>query len=407
MIRQFHIDNFKSLVDFSLPPPPHDLPRFACVVGLNGAGKSTLLQAFDFIACLIAGDVDAWLTRRSWEKQDLTSRFSRKKLIGFRLVFEFADIGTVEWSGSFNAIQLRCTAESVRVDAQEVLAIGDTGLKVGQDIGEPLLYPLHGLNFQGSTMSLLKPDNLHPAIRSLMHFVRGMKSLDMLSPQAMRRRAKEGADVGYGGERLSAFLHGMDKGRKETLLAAMRGFYPRVHAWETRALRAGWKDLHVTEDYHDIHGNPVDIPARQVNDGMLRILAILAQTLPEESGWGRGAWGQGTWGRQERTCLLFDEIENGINPELMDKLLRHLREAPQQIIATTHSPMVLNYLPEEEARKAVLLLYRDALGITRAVRYFDLPSTRSKLALLGPGEVFVDCDLDQLSQEADGLSLAA
>jgi AAA15 family ATPase/GTPase len=43
MIKSIYIDNFKSLVDFSLPPAPHDLAKFTCVIGLNGAGKSTLL----------------------------------------------------------------------------------------------------------------------------------------------------------------------------------------------------------------------------------------------------------------------------------------------------------------------------------------------------------------------------
>ncbi|WP_435521353.1 AAA family ATPase, partial [Aeromonas caviae] len=39
MLTRFEIDNFKSLVGFSLP-----LSRFNCLIGLNGAGKTTLLQ---------------------------------------------------------------------------------------------------------------------------------------------------------------------------------------------------------------------------------------------------------------------------------------------------------------------------------------------------------------------------
>lgn len=47
MLQRVYLDNFKSLVDFSLPPKsdPHDLPSFSCLVGLNGSGKSTILQA--------------------------------------------------------------------------------------------------------------------------------------------------------------------------------------------------------------------------------------------------------------------------------------------------------------------------------------------------------------------------
>lgn len=43
MIHSIKIDNFKFLVNFSLP-----LAKFSCLIGLNGAGKTTLLQVFDF-----------------------------------------------------------------------------------------------------------------------------------------------------------------------------------------------------------------------------------------------------------------------------------------------------------------------------------------------------------------------
>jgi len=103
--------------------------------------------------------------------------------------------------------------------------------------------------------------------------------------------------------------------------------------------------------------------------------------------------------------VLFDEIENGINPELMQKLVQLLLGAERQVIVTTHSPLVLNYLPDEVAREAVLLLFRNSAGHTKAVRLFDLPSTQKKLTLLGPGEVFVDTNLEALPAEAMALEL--
>jgi len=105
--------------------------------------------------------------------------------------------------------------------------------------------------------------------------------------------------------------------------------------------------------------------------------------------------------------VLFDEIENGINPELMQKLVGLLLEAPRQVVVTTHSPLVLNYLPDAVAKESVLLLYRNKEGHTKVVRLFDLPSTQKKLALLGPGEVFVDTNLGDLPAEAMTLSQIA
>ena len=108
MIKGFYIDNFKSLVDFRMPPAPHQLGSFTCLVGLNGAGKSTVLQAFDFVGHLANGEVRAWLKQREWKTSDLTSRYLKKKLIQFELAIETPGEGRIVWSGSFNTLRMGC-----------------------------------------------------------------------------------------------------------------------------------------------------------------------------------------------------------------------------------------------------------------------------------------------------------
>jgi|GEM_PF-2499690 len=75
-----------------------------------------------------------------------------------------------------------------------------------------------------------------------------------------------------------------------------------------------------------------EIDAGQLNDGLLRILAILAQTESHQS-----------------SLLLLDEVVDGINPEIVEKLVDTLVSSPIQIIVTTHSPMILNYLDDTVA----------------------------------------------------------
>jgi AAA15 family ATPase/GTPase len=99
MIKSFYIDNFKSLVDFRLPPRSHKLGQFTCLVGLNGAGKSTVLQAFDFVGHLANGEVASWLKQREWKTSDLTSRFLKlKKLIQFEIEVEVTETGRIVWA---------------------------------------------------------------------------------------------------------------------------------------------------------------------------------------------------------------------------------------------------------------------------------------------------------------------
>lgn len=398
MIRHFYIDNFKSLVDFALPA---GLGQFSCLIGLNGAGKSTLLKAFDFVGQLTSGRVKDWLAQRDWEKSDLTSRFLNKQLIAFKVGFEFPGLGPVVWEGSFNASLLRCTSESISHQGREVLRLADGVLKVTKrgSMAETD-WPLSGLTYQGSVLSLLKAKEYHPAVQEVKVFTSHLRSLDMLSPHLMRKRAKEATDVGYGGERLSAYLHGFSKATRQELLVALQGIYPQVSNWETSALRSGWKDLRVQEQYPDASGKALETPALQLNDGMLRVLTVLAQTL---GGAPEADPDKKTDGHQDYRCLLFDEIENGINPEIMGQVVAYLLRARQQIIVTSHSPMILNYLPDDVAQQAVVMLYRTPQGHTKAVRFFDLPETRDKLALLGPGEVFVDTELAQLANRAEAL----
>ena len=126
--------------------------------------------------------------------------------------------------------------------------------------------------------------------------------------------------------------------------------------------------------------------ARHINDGMLRLIAILAELATPNR------------------FLLFDEIENGINPELVEFLIDKLVNATQQVLVTTHSPMILNYLEDDIARAGVIYLYKTSQGFTKSIPFFSIPSLAEKLTVMGPGEAFVDTKLSELDQEIQSIS---
>lgn len=371
MIRHLKIDNFKSLVEFSLP-----LAKFNCLIGLNGAGKTTLLQALDFMSQLMAGQVKQWLRDRDWTTSDLNCRMLKKQLITLEATLSLPSSQLVKWEASFNPKQMRCTSESVVADGRIVLKVADGQVSVAGERFEPIAF-----DYQGSVLSQLKASLLDkvPVLAELKAFIVNIKSLELLSPHLMRQRAREAADIGTGGEKLSAFLHSLPVEGRIALIENLKAFYPHLKEIQTSTLRSGWKKLVLRENF----ASGLETEARHINDGMLRLLAILAQTKTDHS------------------FLLFDEIENGINPELIEKLMQQLLAAPQQVMVTTHSPMILNYLPDEVAKESVILLYKTRQGITRCKRYFDIPDTANKLKALGPGEVFVDTDLTALVQQLE------
>ena len=56
MFRKLKVDNFKSLVDFSVEFTP-----MSVIIGNNATGKSSVLQAIDFLCGSVKQDTFLWL----------------------------------------------------------------------------------------------------------------------------------------------------------------------------------------------------------------------------------------------------------------------------------------------------------------------------------------------------------
>jgi predicted ATPase len=378
-LRSIYVDNFKSLVDFRL-----SLAAFTCLIGLNGSGKSTVLQAIDFISRLFKGNVSQWLEQRQWKPGDLNSKLSGKSNLKLGIDLSSAD-RNFSWDCSFNRSLLRCTQETLRLNGQALLSVADGHYWFGDVVhaGSTAARTKIAFEYEGSILSQLKDEVLPKPLLPLKRFLQQTASLDLLAPQLLRKRAVQSqGELGMGGERLSAFLSELSDEQRSTLGTQLKTAYPHLEQFVTRSLRAGWKELGIREQFGD---KGLYTEARHINDGMLRLMAILAEILTDHQ------------------FLLFDEIENGINPELVEFLLDVLVNAHQQILVTTHSPMILNYLDDSVAQAGVQYLYKTPEGFTRAVPFFSIPSLAAKLEVMGPGEAFVDTHLSRLTEEIDAM----
>ena len=379
-IKHLHVDNFKSLVEFDLP-----LAKFSCLVGLNGSGKSTVLQFFDFLSQQVKGDLDSWLTSRQWKPVDLSSKLTRRQNISFTVSLLHRDNFEIKWVASFNRQTLRCTSERVDWQGQTLLKVedGKYALWTLNQQRESVLAGDITFDYQGSAISQIRESQLPPEILMLKRFLLGLHALDLLAPELLRQRAREGGDsLGLGGEKLSAFLYEIGEERRLEIQGKLRSIYPQFQQFDISALQAGWKKLTVREQFA---GTMVKTEARHVADGFLRMLAVFAQLSKEQS------------------FLLLDEIENGVNPELIEFLIDELVAARPQVLITTHSPMVLNYLSDGTAIDGVIYLYKNLLGATQAMRLFEIPAMREKLTVMGAGEVYEDTLLTQLNREIMGV----
>lgn len=374
MIKSVRMVNFKSLAAVTIP-----LGHFNCLVGMNGAGKSTVLQALDFLSQLMRGDVQGWLDRRGWTAADLKCKLRSELNITFNVSFATSAGSTLTWIGTFNRTDLRCTQEEVvlisgdKVDSKVLRMSGQTYSLGGRETQSI------AFQYQGSILSALKDAELSGPLLEFRDALRRIRSLELLSPDKLRKSARVSEhDIGQGGERLSAYLDNIKGDRRTRLVELLQKFYPALIDFKITSQKSGWKKLSVFEQFGS---QKLETEALHLNDGLLRILAVLTQA------------------DADRSLLLLDELENGINQEIVEILVDTLLQSPQQLLVTTHSPLLLNYLPDDVARKAVQFLYKTPQGETRCQSFFSIPRMAAKLEAMGPGDAFVDTDLRLLSRE--------
>lgn len=360
-----------------------NLSKFNCLIGMNGSGKTTILQGLSLIAQVMRGDVNGWLDERGWEIGDLASTLHPRQNIHLNVRYRTSEGVKVAWSGIMKRGARHCSSELVVIDDTRQLWLVDGKLdQVGDEFHLPSIVKGSQIimDYQGSILSHLKEEFLPKSVLEMRDALRQTRSLELLSPDLLRKRARNSDDsgIGTGGEKLSAFLSQLTGDKRKELIELLGKFYPNIDNFKITNQRSGWKKLTIIERFDN---KTIETEARHLNDGLLRVLAILAQT------------------KSSHPFILLDEIENGINPEIVAPLVDALVQSPQQMLVTTHSPMILNYLDDDTARESVQFVYKGPDGSTRVRRFFDIERINRKLDVMGPGEAFVDTDLRALTQE--------
>ena len=381
MITHFHIENFRSLANFDLPPGGHELGGFTCLIGMNGAGKTTLLQAFDFTAHLMSGSVVDWVVSRGWDAWDLRTKFGSEGDIRLSVALILSEGRRARWDATYAVEGFRCVEETVSLDERELLKLQiDGSLRLMGRNKKADEFQQIPFEFQGSILSSLRLEGYAPELKEVKEMILGLHSLELLSPHLIRRSSRASEDVGPGGERLAGFLFRLNETQRKDLLEQLRHIYPQVTSLQIQKKPDNLLGLLVKEQAL----GEAELTEANLNDGFLRVLVMLSQAYDTQ-----------------HSILLLDEIENGINPAVVDNLMKFLvslghGDRQVQVIVTTHSPVILNYLDDDVAREGVILLYKTPDGRTLSKRYFDVPENAVKLRALGPGEVFLDTSIEAL-----------
>lgn len=120
------------------------------------------------------------------------------------------------------------------------------------------------------------------------------------------------------------------------------------------------------------------VDARQLSDGTLRCIAVLAAVLIGEPG----------------SMVMIEELDNGIHPARVYKLVEQLitigRERNIDIIITTHNATLLNSYKKDELM-GVSVVYRDTeRGTSKIQSFIEIENFPAMLAAGGLGDAMID-----------------
>ena len=355
MIRTLWIESFKAFSDDpGREAPGITLQPFTVLVGPNGAGKSTILQAIDTLGWLSNGTIKEMLDAHHWEYADLAHLRDSHTKTSVEAEINLPDAPRMRWRLTLSSRRAPSVA-SEWIRKEEGDAWRNIILRSGRNLAR--LPEREGLGEETTTLSLqsswlatvdVKADRSHfPALVELTQWARRIRAYYFLDPVALRApsrgKGEKFDELGLHGENLASFL-GRIKSRRPSdfarLIERVRAHYPRLVDIHVRRKSYGWTHLEITEKWN---GEEATFNARQVSDGLLRLIAVAAMHEMREA----------------PSVLLLDEIENGLHPRLLRGLVAMLEELTRsgltQVIATTHSPITLNYVSSPES---VLLVTR-------------------------------------------------
>jgi predicted ATPase len=384
MLKRIRLKDFKSFVDEEVEVAPLTL-----LVGANASGKSNFLDALRFLQGLVSG-----LTLS--EVLNGEKRFGPKAWQGIRgRAEEVARLGSKEFrieslwpipefivreadpTGLTGDFQYRhwisCKTSPVEIEGEGlVLESGGRRIYSEKSRGLP------SRSIEGGELVIARPVGVWSllGVASEGIFRKTFESINFLriDPEVMREYGRRDELLGEDGRNVSGVLAKIcdDVEEKQSLVA----WLAELCAPEIEGI-----DFLEVKDLGDVmamfvEGGGKRISARSISDGTLHFLGTLLALRTAEPG----------------SVILVEEIEAGLHPTRIRLLVEYLeavtRERQIQVIATTHSPVVLQWLSDESLRNTIVFGRVPDHEGTIMRRLGDLPHFNEVVERAGIEEMF-------------------
>jgi predicted ATPase len=365
VIEKASFTNFKSLRRVDV-----DLRRFMVIVGPNGSGKTSILEGIDYLA------------RTTWsalgiDPPNLKSRGSTEPMV-------------LAFSGRFHDVEVDMEVVSVcEDDAQGRPKWGAAILQRWGDQKQRYAEGERGLAERAGGPNLVAPgarEVMAPLFRELGSARRLRLDVEKLASPSYSH--DEIPRMAFDGDGLASVLSDMAGRLPETLHSitqAARKVVPGLERIRTR--RAQVKpDYWGQQVVLDFNGAG-DVPAPLASEGTLLVIGLLTAL----------------WTEPRPRVLLLDDIDKALHPRAQGELVAQLRKVLEmdpelQIIATSHSPYLLDHFDAEDV--LITALHPD--GSTACAPLTAHPDFERWKQTTHPGELWSFLGEDWVTQQAHG-----
>ncbi|MBC6421441.1 MAG: AAA family ATPase [Hormoscilla sp. SP12CHS1] len=373
-ITSLTIEGFKTLEKVNI-----NLSNFNLLLGRNASGKSNFLEALRVLQGIGYG-----LT--------IDEIFNGKPKSTHSEVWEPIRGGSskANFAGGSNgdrqaqvirfSVTLKSSSEPEDVEIQYSLDISTELGSIQREklqVGDTLIFDVRPDKSRSMLHQLLletscDPKNAHyikACIRTLSNMQHLTPSPAILRNYSQTRTAKR---MGDRGENFAALVQTIiaESTEKSAFLSWLKEFMP-----------SGIDDICILsgalgEPLFALKEGDINYPAPILSDGILRFAAITAAFFQPDP----------------PALLIIEEVEHSIHPNSLRVLVELLKNLsmPIQVIATTHSPLLLDWLRQEDYPTTFACKRDEETGATRIVPFKEIPKLLKIVEKYPIGELFAE-----------------
>lgn len=224
-------------------------------------------------------------------------------------------------------------------------------------------------------------------IERVINHLKNIRMLDPV-PSAIRDYVRTtDIELRQNFDNLSAVLNEMckDEEKKKQLLAVVKEL-PENDVEDIEFIETKIGDVIFALRERNLNSTEL-VDARQLSDGTLRCIAVLTATMIGEEG----------------SMVLIEELDNGIHPARVYKLIEQLiaigKKRNIDIVITTHNATLLNAYKKDELMGVSVVFREKDRGTSKIKSFIDIDNFATMLAAGGLGDAMIDESLlDSLKQ---------